>query len=57
MKFKEILAAVCVILVIPMLWVCQGIGLLNMPEGVIGATILQWGLILQYYFRKKEPTP
>ncbi len=54
MKFKDLLAIACIIVIIPSLWVSQGLGAIELPEAVVGATILQWGLILQYYFRKKS---
>ncbi len=52
-KFRDVLALLTIIIVIPMLWVTQGLGILTMPGEVVGATIMGWGLILQFYFRKK----
>ena len=48
------LLALLVLIVIPVLWVLQGRGIINMPGEVIGATIMGWTLVLQYYFRKKQ---
>ena len=50
----DILALLAMIGIIPGLWIAQGMGLLAMPGEVIGATIMGWGLILQFYFRKKS---
>ena len=54
MNFRNLLAILAVIVIIPGLWVTQGLGYLAMPETIIGATIMGWGLILQFYFRKKS---
>ena len=37
------------------MWVAQGTGCINLPESVIGATILAFGLVTQFYFRKDKP--
>jgi len=50
------LALALVILVIPGLWLLQGAHIIALPDAALGATILQWGLILQFYFRKQPPT-
>jgi len=42
------------VIVFPGLWALQGLGIVNIPEGVIGATIAIETLIAQFYFRKKE---
>ena len=47
--------ALILIILIPAMWVAQK--WLNLPETVLGATIMGWTLILQFYFRKKEPAP
>lgn len=53
-NFRNLLALLAMIGIIPGLWIAQGMGLLTMPGEVIGATIMGWGLILQFYFRKKS---
>jgi hypothetical protein len=50
---NDILALFLLILIIPGLWIVDGTGVLNLNAQVVGATIMGWGLILQYYFRKK----
>jgi len=52
-KFNDALALAVVAGVIPGLWIANGVGLIRLPGEVVGATIMAWGLILQYYFRKK----
>ena len=52
-NFRDLLALISLVGIIPGLWVAQGLGVLVMPEAVIGATIMGWGLMLQFYFRKK----
>ena len=47
--FNDRLALVTV-LVIVMLWLAHR--WINLPSEVIGATILQFGLIMQHYYRK-----
>ncbi len=51
-NFRDLLALLIAVLVFPGLWVCQGKGIVNIPEGVIGATIAIETLIAQFYFRK-----
>lgn len=55
-KYNELLSLLLLIVIIPGLWVAEGLDKIQTPEAVIGATIMAWGLILQYYFRKKPPT-
>ena len=45
--------ALLVLVLIPCLWVVNH--WLIMPGEVIGATIMAWGLVLQFYFRRREP--
>lgn len=54
MNFRNILALLAFILMIPALWVLQGLAVVSLPEAVIGASIVMWTLIGQFYFRKKE---
>lgn len=54
-NFNELLALVLLVGIIPGLWIAQGRGALQMPGEIIGATIMAWGLLLQYFYRKKPP--
>ena len=51
---NDILALAILIVIIPGLWVGIGVGWLNLPGEIVGATIMGWTLVLQYYFRKKK---
>tara|TARA_Y100000310_G_C19981195_1_gene489848 strand:+ start:30 stop:209 length:180 start_codon:yes stop_codon:yes gene_type:complete len=51
--FKDRLALL-VLLVIPAIWIVDARGLIALAEAYGGATIMAWGLVLQYYFRKKN---
>lgn len=42
---------------IPLLWLIGALFKMALPDQAIGATILMWGLIGQFYFRKDGPTP
>jgi hypothetical protein len=53
-NFRDWLAIFMAVIVFPVMWILQGIQLINIPEGVIGATIAIETLIAQFYFRKKE---
>ena len=53
-KFRQFLAAMCIIVVIPGLWVSHALGYLTLPGEVIGATIMAWGTILTFYFESKD---
>lgn len=53
-KFRDLLALITLVAVIPGLWIATGRGYLALPDEVIGATIMAWGLLLQFYFRKRE---
>lgn len=55
-KINSALALLLLVIVIPGLWIAQGLGKLNMPGEVSGALIAAFTLIVQYYFRK-APTP
>jgi len=37
------------------MWLAQGAGYIELPETVVGATILAFGLVTQFYFRKDKP--
>ncbi len=53
-NFNDLLALLMAVIVFPGMWICQGLGYVSIPEGVIGATIAIETLIAQFYFRKKE---
>ena len=52
--FNDLLALITLIVIIPGLWVGVGVGWLALPGEVVGATIMGWTLVLQFYFRKKK---
>jgi hypothetical protein len=54
--FRDRLALLMMIIIIPGLWVGHGLGWLKLPETIIGATIMAWTLCIQFYFRKSGPT-
>lgn len=54
MKFNNILALLVDVIIIPGLWFCDGLRLITLPEAVLGASIVVWTLVAQFYFRKKE---
>ena len=59
-NFRDYLALFVGVLVIPGLWLLQGIGIIDLNGAeVIGATITIETTIIMFYFRKKntEPTP
>lgn len=43
------------IFLIPALWVLDGMGLIKVNEVVVGALVITWGNITQYYFRRSPP--
>lgn len=49
------LALFILLVVIPGLWLAVGLGTVQLPGEVVGATIAAWTLVLQYYFRKSPP--
>ena len=53
-QFADRLAFLLMFL-IPGLWVVNH--WLVLPGEVIGATIVAWTLVIQFYFRKKDPDP
>ena len=53
-KFNDLLAILLAVVVIPGIWIGQGLGYLTLPGEIIGATIAIETLVAQYYFRKKE---
>ena len=55
-NINNLLALLVLILIIPGLWIATGLGVITLPGEVVGATIMGWTLVLQYFFRK-APTP
>ncbi|MBA7506213.1 hypothetical protein ES706_04894 [subsurface metagenome] len=53
-SINDLLALLTLIVIIPGLWVGVGCGWLNLPGEIVGATIMGWTLVLQFYFRKKK---
>ncbi|BAS31220.1 hypothetical protein [Dehalococcoides mccartyi] len=54
-KFFNDRLALFLIILIPALWIVNS--WLMLPSEVLGATIVSWTLVLQYYFRKKPEDP
>ena len=54
-KFNDTLALFLLVLIIPALWILNGLGKLEMPGEIIGATIAGWTTVLYFYFRKSPP--
>jgi len=52
-KFNDLLAILLAVVVFPVIWIMQGMGLLELSGEIVGATIAAETLIVQYYFRKK----
>ena len=50
--FRDRLALI-LIAGIPALWVMAGTTFIDLPEAALGATIVIWTLVAQFYFRKK----
>ncbi len=50
---NDVIALALLLVIIPALWVLDGLKTVEFNGQVIGATILGWGNVLQYYFRKK----
>ncbi len=53
-NFRDVLAILVGVVVFPAMWILHGRGIITLPEGVIGATIVIETLVAQFYFRKKE---
>lgn len=54
-NFRDTLALLAFLLVIPALWVAGGMGVVKLPGEVTGASISVWTLMAQFYFRKSMP--
>ena len=52
---RDFLSVALGVIVIPGIWIAQGLGYLTLPGEVIGATIAAETLVVQFYFRKSEP--
>jgi hypothetical protein len=52
-NFNDLLATGAII-IIPALWVLQGLKVVDLPPEVTGALIVTWSLIVQFYFRKAQ---
>jgi len=42
------------VLIIAVLWILAGVGFLQLSPEVMGALIVTWTLLIQFYFRKKS---
>ena len=51
---RDLLSILLGVVVIPGVWVLQGLGWMQLPGEVIGATIAVEMLIAQFYFRKAQ---
>jgi len=51
-NFRDLLTLLVAVVVFPGMWILQGWGYVDIPEGVIGATIAIETLVFQFYFRK-----
>jgi len=50
---NDVIALLLLIIIIPGLWLADSMAAIALNEQVMGATIMGWTLVLQYYFRKK----
>jgi len=53
-NFRDLLAVLMGVIVFPALWALEGLGIINVPNGMLVATLPLETLIIQFYFRKKE---
>jgi hypothetical protein len=51
-NFNDTLALLLITAIIPGLWILDAVNIFELNREVLGATILAWGTIAQYYFRK-----
>ena len=51
---RDLLSILLGVLVIPGVWILQGLGWMTLPESVIGASIAIETLIAQFYFRRAQ---
>ena len=52
-NFRDVFALIIGGIVFPLLWALHGTKTLNLPESIIGATIVIETLIAQFYWRKQ----
>ena len=52
-NFRNLLALLVGVVVFPAIWILHGLGIVSMPEAVIGATISIETMVAMFYFRKK----
>ena len=50
---RDLLSILLGVVVLPAIWVMQGLGVLAVPEIVLGATVSIETMIAIFYFRKK----
>ena len=53
-KFNDAFAVLLAVLIIAV-WVSDGLGFLTLSGEVVGATIVVFTLVAQYYYRKATP--
>lgn len=53
-NWNDVLALI-LIFIIPALWILHGMAIITIGEAVVGALIITWGNITQYYFRRAPP--
>jgi len=51
-NMNDVLAVLTIVVIIPGLWIAHK--WITLPGEVIGATIMAWTLVLQYYYRRKK---
>jgi hypothetical protein len=52
-NFNDLLALL-LIFILPILWLLHGMKTITLPNEVVGALIVTWTLIIQFYFRKAK---
>ena len=53
---NDVLALILLLVIIPSMWIADAYGVISLKGEVLGATIMGWTLVLQYYFRRRKPT-
>ena len=48
--------ALFIMLLIFAFWAALGLGKITVPGEIVGASIMGWTLVLQFYFRKSAPS-
>ena len=51
-NYRDWLALLLAVVVFPALWVLEGLGMINVQDGILVATLPIETLIVQFYFRK-----